>query len=135
MSGRARERAGRGDHGRVAGRWHGRASGEWPAGDLRTEIQRAASYAERLQEAFSGYSGVESVDVSVSSTRPTQGRATEIHLDAVLVLRSAGRPVVLDHSELLMRKPDEASPWQQVLTAEEALHRMQAVLGSWAAEA
>lgn len=119
----------------MAGRWHGRARGEWPAGDLRDEIQRAASYAEEMQEAFSGYSGVESVDVAVSSTRPTEGRATEIHLDAVLVRRSAGRSMVLDHSELLMRKPDETSPWQQVLTAEEARHRMQAVLGSWAAEA
>jgi hypothetical protein len=118
----------------VAWRWHGRTRGAWPAGDLRDEIQRAASHAAQLQEAFSGYSDVESLDVSVSSTRPTRGRATEIHLDAVLVRRSAGRPVVLDHSELLMRKPDEASPWQQVLTAEEARHRMQAVLGSWAAE-
>jgi hypothetical protein len=119
----------------MAGRWHGRARGEWPAGDLRDEIQRAAAAAEHLEEAFSSYAGVDSLDVSVSSTRPTQGRATEIHLDAVLVRRCAGRPAVLDHSELLMRKPDEASPWQQVQTVEEARHRMQAVLGSWAAEA
>jgi hypothetical protein len=97
-------------------------------------IQRAATYAAQLQETFSSYDGVESVDVKVSSTRPVHGRATEIHLDAVLVRRSAGRPVVLDHSELLMRRPDEASAWQQVMTAEEARHRMQAVLGSWAAE-
>jgi hypothetical protein len=117
----------------MAGR--GRVRGEWSVGDLRDAIQRAASAAEHLQEVFSSYAGMESLDVSVSSTRPTQGRATEIHLDAVLVRRSAGRPVVLDHSELLMRRPDEASAWQQVLTVEEARHRMQAVLGSWAAEA
>ena len=119
----------------MAGRWNGRARGEWPAGDLRDAIQRAASAADQLQEAFSTYSGVQSLDVSVSSTRPTQGRATEIHLDAVLVRRSAGRPEVLDHSELLMRRPDEASPWQLVQSVEEARHRMQAVLGAWAAEA
>ena len=98
-------------------------------------IQRAATYAARLQDDFSAYVGVQSVDVEVSSTRPVHGRATEIHLDAVLVRRSGGRPMVLDHSELLMRKPDEASPWQQVQTAEEARHRMQAVLGSWAGQA
>ena len=115
-------------------RWHGRARGEWPAGHLGAVVERAASYADQLQEAFSSCPGVESVDVSVSSTRPTPDGASEVHLDAVLVRRSGGRPVVLDHSELLMRKQDAASPWQQVLTAEEARHRMQAVLGAWAAE-
>jgi hypothetical protein len=109
-----------------------RARDEWPAGDLGHVIERAASYAEQLQATFSSYPGMEGIDVHLGSTRA--GAAREVHLSAVLIRWSAGGPVVLDHAEPLMRRPDPGSPWQLVATAEEARNRLRAVLGSWAAD-
>ena len=109
-----------------------RAREEWPEGDLGHVVERAASYAEQLQATFSSYPGMEGLDVHLGSAMA--GAAREVHLGAVLIRWSAGRPVVLDHAELLMRRPDASSAWQQVSTAEEARNRLRAVLGSWAAD-
>jgi hypothetical protein len=115
----------------VAWRRHAHAHHELPEGDLGDEVRRAASYADQLQEAFCAYPGMEGLEVSITADRPPAGRPTEVHLDAVLVRPSAG---ALHHAEVLLRRPDGTSPWQQLLTPEEARHRMRAVLGAWAAE-
>jgi len=115
-------------------RWRWRARGELPAGDVESVVQRAAAYAEHLQQTFSSYEDMSDLEVYVGSTRPKGHGATEIHLNALLIRWATGRPVVREHAEPLLRRPDEESAWQQVLTPEEAGHRMQAVLGGWAAD-
>lgn len=123
-----------GDHGGMTLRWPRHAVPELPPDAVERVVERAAAVAEQLQRTFSAYADMADLEVCVGAGRSPGRAATDVHLHALLVRWSTGHPVVHEHTEPLLRRPDGDSPWQQVLTPEEAGHRMQAVLGSWAAE-
>ena len=104
---------------------------EVPTGELAEVMHQAAVYAEELQTEFERHPRLHGLEVSVSSVR--EGRRTNVFLGPFLIRwPQPSRPEVLDHAELILTRPEQHQPWQQLLTADQARDRVRGVLERWA---